>query len=123
MITLNWYFGWSLELAGLVSGVGMGLGFEREDFLGGYASFRRRILRLGHIALAELGILNVLFSIAPPAAGAAQRSAGMLLIVGGITMPAICFLAAWKSRFRCLFFVPVLSLIAAVILVLCGGLP
>jgi hypothetical protein len=36
-------------------------------------------------------------------------------------MPAICFLAAWRGVFRHLFFIPVLCLITAVVLVLLGG--
>ena len=64
---VNWYVGWSLILAAFVSGAGIGLFFHREDFWGGYASFRRRIVRLGHIALAALGMLNVLFAGLVPA--------------------------------------------------------
>jgi hypothetical protein len=49
-------------LLAFATGAGLGLFFHRDDFLGGYNSFRRRIVRLGHIALAALGMLNVIFS-------------------------------------------------------------
>jgi hypothetical protein len=57
---IHWYAGWGLVAAGFVSGTAVGLGFHREDFLGGYGSFRRRLLRLGHVALVALGMFNVL---------------------------------------------------------------
>ena len=44
---LNFVAGWWLILAAFVSGTLIGLGFHREDFLGGYDSFRRRLVRLG----------------------------------------------------------------------------
>ena len=50
---LNWYAGWILILTAFLTGAGLGLSFHREDFWGGYASFRRRLVRLGHIALAK----------------------------------------------------------------------
>ena len=43
-----------------MTGAVLGLRFHRDDFLGGYGSFRRRIVRLGHIAMAALGMINVL---------------------------------------------------------------
>ena len=87
------------------------MGFHREDFLGGYGSFRRRLVRLGHIALAALGGMNVLYGLAPVPPGAMP---GWLLLAGGISMPAVCFLSAWKPGFRHLFFVPVVLLVSGV---------
>ena len=62
---LNWQFGWGLALSAFVTGALLGLCFHREDFLGGYDSFRRRLLRLGHIAQAALGMMNVLYGLSP----------------------------------------------------------
>ena len=56
---LNWAAGWWLILSGFVVGAGLGLFFHRDDFWGGYDSFRRRIFRLGHIALEALGFSGV----------------------------------------------------------------
>ena len=67
---LNWYAGWSLLLAAFATGAVIGLGFAREEFMGGYNSWRRRLTRLGHIALAALGMLNMIFGLAAlPVAG------------------------------------------------------
>ena len=118
---LNWYAGWWLILAAFITGAGIGLFFHREDFWGGYASFRRRLVRLGHIALAALGGLNVLFSVATPAATTSTDAASLLLLIGAVSMGPVCFLTGWRQSFRRLFFIPVISLTAAVVLVLLGG--
>ena len=112
---LNFAAGWWLILAAFATGALLGLGFHRDDFLGGYGSFRRRLARLGHIALAALGGLNVLYGHSPVPANALP---GYLLLAGGIAMPAVCFLSAWKPGFRHLFFVPVVLLITGVGLVI-----
>ena len=109
---MNRHAGWWLILAGFVSGAVLGLFSHRPDFLGGYASFRRRMLRLGHIARCALGMLNLIVGLSP------QTSP--LLVAGGLMMPAVCFLTAWKAKCRHLFFIPVLTLVAAVILILAG---
>jgi hypothetical protein len=120
---LNWYMGWSLILAAFVTGAALGLHFHREDFWGGYDSFRRRIVRLGHIALAALGMMNVVYSYSPwPVADTFEaRAAGWGFIVGGISMPAVCFLSGWNERFRVLFFIPVAALIGAALWTLSGA--
>jgi hypothetical protein len=120
---LNWYAGWGLLLAAFVSGAGIGLLFHAENFWGGYGSFRRRIVRLGHISLAALGMVNLLFALSVSRTGNAQQLASILLIIGAVTMAATCFLSGWKSSFRHLFFIPVLSLVVAVVLILFGGVP
>src|SRR5436309_4572015 len=99
---LNWQFGWWLVLMAFVTGAVIGLFFHREDFLGGYNSFRRRIVRLGHIALAALGMLNVVFSYSPwPAADSfSGNGASLGFLVGGVTMPVVCFLTGWREPFR-----------------------
>ncbi|HUJ10817.1 MAG TPA: hypothetical protein VL171_12390 [Verrucomicrobiae bacterium] len=119
---LNFIGGWWLILTAFVSGAIIGLGFHREEFLGGYISFRRRLLRLGHIALAALGILNVVYGLAPTAAlsfGPASLP-GMLLLGGAVAMPLVCFLSAWRESFRHLFFIPVVLLVTAVALIILG---
>lgn len=120
---INWAAGWGLVLAAFLSGAVLGLGWQREDFLGGYASFRRRVVRLGHVAFAALGLMNVIFSLSPlPAPGTpAARYASICFIAGGVLMPMVCFLTGWRAAWRHLFVVPVLSLIAAVIFTLWGG--
>jgi hypothetical protein len=111
---INWYFGWGMILSAFASGAVLGLFFHRADFLGGYAAFPRRILRLGHIALAALGMINILFSASvssEPSWRVTVASVGF--IVGGVSMPTVCFLSAWRAGFRYLFFIPVTALIVA----------
>lgn len=115
---LNYLGGWGLVLLGFLSGAALGLRFHRDDFLGGYASFRRRILRLGHIACVALGMLNILMSATMPSGA---RWAALLLMLGGVFMPSVCFLTAWNDRFKALFFVPVLCLVGGVVAILIRG--
>jgi hypothetical protein len=121
--SFNWTFGWLLILSAFLTGAGIGIFFERDDFLGGYGSFRRRLLRLGHISLAALGMLNVLYGLSPWPVSADWHAsaAGLGFILGGVSMPLVCFLTAWKKSFRHLFFVPVTCLVLAVIWTLQGG--
>jgi len=114
---LNWYGGWSLILAAFAIGAAVGLFFHNEQFWGGYASWRRRMARLGHIALAALGMLNLIYSLSPGAGGLA----GGLLLAGGVAMPAVCFLGAWRKPLRHLFFIPVSLLVLAVVIILVSG--
>ena len=120
---LNWEAGWLLVLAGFATGALIGLGFHRAEFLGGYASLRRRMLRLGHIALAALGLMNIVFSLSAwPAAGSSAAIAASLgFVIGGVTMPIVCFLTAWREQFRHLFAVPVVALFVAAICTYFGG--
>src|SRR6476620_2363458 len=96
---INWYAGWGLLLTGFLTGAVVGLAFHREDFWGGNASFRRRIVRLGHIALAALGMVNLLFTATVERVDQSARVASVLLIVGAVLMPVVCFLTGWKSVF------------------------
>lgn len=105
MNSLNWLVGWSLILAGFVVGAVIGLFFHRDDFAGGYHSWRRRLLRLGHIACVALGVVNLVIAVA------GQTS--VWFMAGGIAMPVICFLAGWRKVCRHLFFVPVMCLVVA----------
>ncbi|MEA2709849.1 MAG: hypothetical protein QOF78_2450 [Phycisphaerales bacterium] len=120
---LNWTVGWGLVLLAFISGSLLGIGWHRDDFLGGYASFRRRVIRLGHVAFAALGLMNVVFSLSPlSAAGTtAARLASAFFIAGGVLMPLICFLTGWRPQCRHLFFLPVVSLVLAVVFTLLGA--
>lgn len=114
--TVNLQAGWYGFLAGAVTGALLGLCFHREDWLGGYGSFPRRMLRLGHIACFGLGLINILFALtaATLPAGPVLRGASALLLVGLVTMPLNCFLTAWQKPFRHAFFVPAGATLAGV---------
>lgn len=119
----NWYAGWCLVLSAFVTGALIGLFFHRDDFWGGYNSFRRRIVRLGHIALAALGMMNVLYSMSPwPESSKWEgQAASVCFFIGGISMPGVCFLSGWRKPMRHLFFIPVTSLILAVLWTMQGA--
>ena len=121
-LSANLLAGWIGFLAGAVTGALMGLCFHRDDWLGGYSSFPRRMIRLGHIACFGLGLINILFALTaatlPPGPG--LRVASILLVAGMITMPLNCFLTAWEKRFRHLFFVPAGSTLGGIAALLLG---
>ncbi len=120
---INIYAGWLAMLGGVSSGAAMGVFFHRSDWLGGYHSYRRRLIRLGHISFFGLGFLNMLFaSFALPfyVDETAAALASICLVVGLATMPVCCFLTAWRPRARFLFPVPVVSVMAGILAVLLG---
>ncbi len=109
----NEAFGWLWIAMGFTTGVWLGTGFQREEFLGGYASWRRRMARLGHIALYALGVLNIVFVLSLPRFGlgyAWAQAAAWCLMLGAFAMPACCFLCAWRKPYARFFPVPVLLL-------------
>jgi len=114
--------GWIGLLCGVVSGALIGLFFHREDWMGGYDSFRRRLTRLGHISFFGLGFVNLFFGLTIAALRLADSPtlalAGKCLIVGAVTMPICCFLSAWRKPFRHLFPIPVVSVLAGISLLL-----
>jgi len=114
---INWPVGWSLLLLGFISGAVLGRHFHRPDFLGGYDTWRRRLVRLGHIALCALGMLNLIFALAPWPVSPSWLNllASYAFVLGGVSMPLVCFLSAWKRNLRRLFVVPVTALFLAVI--------
>jgi hypothetical protein len=115
MAEFNLRVAWLAILAGLISGTGMGLFFHRPDWLGGYGSWRRRLVRLGHIAFFGTGFLNLAFALSTnrlrPDPALHVASAGFAL--GALTMPMVCFLSAWRASLRHLFVIPVACLVIA----------
>ncbi len=113
---INLLAGWIGLLVGCVAGVVPGLFFHQGDWLGGYASWPRRLIRLAHIAFFGIGLLNIAFALTVKALGLAGglAAASALLIVGAVTMPGVCYLSAWKPAGRHLFFIPALSVTVAV---------
>ena len=116
---VNLLFGWLWITVGLASGAVIGLRFYDPDWLGGYASWRRRMVRLGHISFLGTGLLNLAaaFTVATRPATMLPAWASCLFVVGAVTMPTICFLSAWRDAFRRLFVIPVASLLLAALAV------
>jgi hypothetical protein len=120
---LNLLVGWAGVLMGVGSGAAIGLFFHRDEWLGGYGSFRRRMIRLGHLSFFGIGFVNILFALsidALPLAAGAVRVASIALIIGAITMPVNCLLTAWRGEFRHLFAIPVTAVAVAVGIVCLG---
>ena len=107
-MTGNLYAAWIGFLLGALAGATAGLFFDRETWLGGYADWRRRMVRLGHISFFGIGLLNLGFFLTVEALGiqGGLRLPAYLLIVGAVTMPLVCYLSAFRKGFRHLFFVP-----------------
>lgn len=108
---INFYAGWIGILAACLAGMISGLFFHKEEFLGGYGSWPRRLLRLGHVALVGLGLINLAFVFTVRSFDVASdwELAAILLVVGAIAMPLTCYAAAFYRPARHFFFIPVLS--------------
>jgi hypothetical protein len=110
-------------LAGLLSGAVAGLLFHRDDWMGGYNSYRRRLVRLGHISFFGLGFVNLFFAITAPMLGlhgTSLKAASISFIAALITMPLCCFLSAWRKPLRHLFPIPVTAAFVGISITLLG---
>ncbi len=130
MPELNLWAAWIGILLGMITGAGMGLLFDREEWMGGYGSWRRRLTRLGHISFFGLAVVNLAFVLTVDRMDAAAGElppasvvlASYLLVAGAVLMPATCFLSAWSRGFRRLFAVPVGCLLVGVLSLLVSRL-
>ncbi len=128
-MTVNLQAAWVGILLGFVAGALPGLFFHQEDWLGGYGSWRRRMLRLAHISFFGIGIINAIFALTLKGltAGAAEPASmvwpSRLLLAGAVAMPAVCYLSAWRPGFRHLFCIPVGCLLVGVSMFLWRGIP
>ncbi len=123
MPTLNLIGGWLGMLAGVLSGATAGLLFHNDGWMGGYSSYPRRLTRLGHISFFGLAFVNLFFAVTASQlhlSGAYLTIASWGLIVGAVTMPACCFLSAWRKPMRRLFPIPVVSVLSGILAILIG---
>jgi hypothetical protein len=114
----NLIAGWIGLLFGCLAGAVPGLFFHGNDWLGGYASWRRRLIRLAHVSFFGLGFINLLFALTARGLDlhAGLQASSVLLVTGAVAMPTICYLSAWKPVFRNLFFIPVGAVTAGIAL-------
>jgi len=108
---MNLIAGWTGILLGCVAGSALGFFFEDENWLGGYGSWRRRLLRLGHISFLGIGLLNLAFGLTFKNLDA-PLIASWMFIASLASMPLVCVLSAWRKSSTVFFFIPVVSLIA-----------
>ncbi|MDF1809261.1 MAG: hypothetical protein P1U42_06160 [Phycisphaerales bacterium] len=119
---LNLAFGWIWITAGFLSGALLGMGFHKEQFMGGYVSWKRRLARLGHIAFFGTGFLNVLVGLSEMMLDNSQintwiwNTMSWSFIVGAIAMPVCCFIAARWMKAKSIFVFPVIALSAGGVL-------
>jgi hypothetical protein len=123
MEILNFYAAWIGILFGFIAGAILGLFFHDENWMGGYASWRRRMARLGHISFFGIALINLIFSLSLTVFNVQITSPypSYLFIAGAITMPLVCFLSAYNKKFRHLFPVPVLCLVAGTLVFFIQG--
>ena len=120
---LPFVVGWNSILLGAISGALMGLFFAQEEWSGGYGSFRRRMLRLGHISFFGIGFLNLLFGLTLnviPMPAAFITVGAVAFLVAAIAMPSCCFLTAWNKACRHLFPIPVIAVFSGIGSILMG---
>ncbi len=117
MIEINIYAAWIGMLLGGIMGAIQGLFFHQEEWLGGYGSWIRRMMRLGHISFFGIAFINIAFAVTANILGFEQDIyiPSILFIIGAVGMPLICYLSAFKKAFRHLFFIPALSIIGGIV--------
>ena len=123
MPQFNLLLGWVWFLLAFFSGLLLGLFFHRENWLGGYGSFRRRLYRLAHISFFGLGFINLAFYMTAkemPLSEGAMSIAGWGFVIGSFAMPVCCVLTAQYPATRSLFAIPVVSLLLGGFLTMAG---
>lgn len=108
-------------LLGAASGLVIGLWsfggpLPEPSWVGGYGELPRRLLRLGHVALFALGMINLMLTrqLAACAPGeGATRLAQAAMNVGNISMPPLLFAAALQAEIKYLLGLPALAVFVA----------
>ena len=121
---INLYSAWIGILLGFITGIIQGSYFADPDWLGGYGSWTRRLLRLGHISLIGLALINLAFVFSVFYLGLRGKRVSVssrLFLAGQITMPVVCYVSAFRAELVYLFSVPVLCLLAAALIFLWAG--
>jgi hypothetical protein len=111
---LHLLLAWLWILLGFVSGMVLGMFFHGEKWLGGYASLKRRMYRLGHISFFGLGVVNFIFALTLQSlvvSGQPAVVASWAFVIGALTMPLCCVIMAHFPKAHLIFAVPVVALI------------
>lgn len=118
---INLILAWALIVFGFGGGFIFGLFFHRDEWMGGYTSFRRRLYRLAHIASMALAMINILFYLTVqrlPYPNRAIDIASWGFVIGAISMPIACLIMAHFVKARAIFLIPVISLVGAAVITL-----
>jgi hypothetical protein len=119
----NEVFGWTSILFAVGMGLWMGVKFQSEGWLGGYDALPRRMIRLAHVALAALGMLNIEFAHALHGCALSDRwtrVASIGFITAGVSMPVCCLFIASGGRRYGIFALPVGCLGVVLLLTIAG---
>lgn len=121
---INLVAAWAGMILGMIAGAIQGLFFHKKEWMGGYTTWRRRMIRLGHISLFGIGFINAIFALSVRYYGLENSITvpSVLFIVGAITMPLVCYLSAFRKFFRHIFFIPVLSILLGALIFFWGGI-
>ena len=121
---INFYAAWIGIALGFVAGAIIGIFFHDDYWAGGYVSWQRRMIRLGHISFFGLAFINLsyAFSVKLYNINFGDQIISYAFVIGAISMPVVCFLSAYKKPFRHLFFIPVGSLVSGVAYFVFGGM-
>ena len=121
---INFYAAWIGIALGFVAGAIIGIFFHDDYWAGGYVSWQRRMIRLGHISFFGLAFINLSYAISVKVYNInfGDQIISYLFVIGAIAMPLVCFLSAYKKPFRHLFFIPVVSLVSGVTYFIFGGM-
>ncbi|MDJ0702372.1 MAG: hypothetical protein QNJ46_03750 [Leptolyngbyaceae cyanobacterium MO_188.B28] len=122
--TFNLSVAWLGVLCGLLLGAAIGLFFHQNEWLGGYESWSRRLLRLGHISFIGIAIINFAFVFSIPNLKLDELLwiPSICFAIAEVTMPSACIVAAFWKPGRYLFPLPVISLFIGVIVLLKWGI-
>ena len=116
-------------LLGAVSGLMIGLWsfggpLPEPAWIGGYGELPRRLIRLGHIALFALGMINLMLARQHAAFGLPERTTRLGLAamnIGNLLMPALLFITVFVPLAKYLLALPALAVSLALAIAAFGG--
>jgi len=116
-------------LLGAVSGLVIGLWsfggpLPEPAWVGGYSELPRRLIRLGHIALFALGMINLMLVRQHAGFGLPGRATRLALAamnIGNLLMPALLFATVFLPAMKYLLAVPALAVSLALAIAAYGG--
>jgi len=111
--------------SGLVIGLwSFGGPLPEPAWVGGYSELPRRLIRLGHIALFALGMINLMLARQHAGFGLPERTTRLALAamnIGNLLMPALLFATVFLPAMKYLLAVPALAVTLALAIAAHGG--
>ncbi len=111
--------------SGLVIGLwSFGGPLPEPAWVGGYSELPRRLIRLGHIALFALGMINLMLARQHAGFGLPERTTRLALAamnIGNLLMPALLFATVFLPAMKYLLAAPALAVTLALAIAAHGG--